>query len=119
MQASCLEQDRDALKTNDGVDLPAIKHDNVVAGVMFDIRARHKRNPFSESLTCPVQNLLPFRIAQVVHVAGVHVDGVHQSGLMCGGQLLRKRVDGDAAVWLVWQQGCGHALHFASWLLAF
>ena len=101
MQASGLEQDRYAIKTNDGVDLPAIKRDDVVAGVLFDIRARHKRNALPESLPRPVQHLFLFRIAQVVHVAGVHVDGVHQPNSMRGDQLLRKRVDGDSAIWLV------------------
>ena len=103
MQTSCLEQDRYALEANDGVDLPAIKHDNVVAGVLFDIRTGHKRNAFPESLPRPVQHLFLFRIAQVVHVAGVHVNGVHQPGSMCGSQLLRKRVDSDSAVWLIRQ----------------
>src|SRR5258708_4219907 len=38
VQASRLKQDRYAIETNDGVNLSAIKRDNVIAGLVFDIR---------------------------------------------------------------------------------
>src|SRR5258708_30253448 len=91
-----------------------IKRDNVSAGLVFDIRPCHKRNPFSESLPRPCQHFFLFRITQVIHVAGVHVDGIHQPGSMCGSQLSRKRVDSDPTVCLVRQQGGGNPLHLAS-----
>jgi hypothetical protein len=37
---------------------------------------------------------------------------------MCGNELLGKRVDSDAAICLVRQQGGGDALYLASWFLA-
>ena len=118
MQARRLKQNWDAIETNDSVNLPAIKRDNVVAVLMFDIRAGHKRNPFAESLPRPVQHFFFFCIAQVIDVARVHVDGVRQPGPMGAGEQFRKNVDGNSAVWLVRQQSGGHALHFAARFLA-
>src|SRR6202046_3747383 len=50
VQARCLKQDGYAVETDDGVDLPAIKHYDVVAGVLFDVGARHKRTTLPERL---------------------------------------------------------------------
>src|SRR5215469_12316006 len=93
VQAGCLEQDRHAVEANDAIDLTAIERDNIVARLILDVSASHKWNAGSESLPRPVQHILFFRIAKVVHVAGVHVDGVHESGLVGRDQLPRKRVD--------------------------
>jgi hypothetical protein len=39
VQTSGLEQNRYAIKTNDGVDLLSVERDNVAAAEMFNVRA--------------------------------------------------------------------------------
>src|SRR6476620_2348844 len=118
VQASCLEQDRYATQTNDGIDLPPIERDNILAGVTLDVCTGHKWNSLAESLPGPVQDVLLFRIAQVIYIARVHVDSIHQPSPMCESQVLGKRVDGDPAICFVRQQGGRNAMHLAARLLA-
>src|SRR6267142_5223808 len=98
---------------HNGVHLPAIKGYDV-PGLSLDIRARNERNIFSQSLSGPSQNVLPFRVIEKIHVAGIHVYGVHQSGSMSVGQVPLKRFDGHLAIQLERQERSRYALHLAA-----
>jgi len=82
---------------NDTVHLLSIESDDI-AVLPFDIRAANKWRIFTERLSSPAQYVKFFRLAQIIHIAGVHVHCVHQPGALRGPQMFLKSLDGDSFV---------------------
>src|SRR5215470_6636498 len=103
MQSGRLEQDGDTVEPNDCVNFAPIQRNNVIAGMIFDVRSRDKGNALSQGLPGPMQHILLVLVRQIVHVTGVHVDGVNETSPMSRDQLPGERVNRDSSVGFVWQ----------------